>query len=76
MVMFTQSDHPIVLKFYQYQYVTMLFNSIDQDLNMNFIKSSGLGTIYYVRPGLTNFDKTLTVPFSKSNRLVVIDLRI
>ena len=46
MIMFTQSDYPIGLKFHQHQYVTTLFNSIDQDLNMNFAKSSGLGTIY------------------------------
>ena len=46
MIMFTQSNYPIGLKFHQHQYVTTLFNSIDQDLNMNFAKSSGLGTIY------------------------------
>ena len=44
--MFSQFDHPIGLKFHQHQYVTVLFNPIDQDLNMNFTKSSGLGTIY------------------------------
>ena len=36
MAMFSQSDHPIVLKFHQHQYVTILFNPNDQDLNMNF----------------------------------------
>ena len=46
MAMFTQSDHSIVLKFHQHQYVTTLFNPNDQDLNMNFTKSSGLGNIY------------------------------
>ena len=46
MAMFSQSDHSIVLKFHQYQYVTWLFNLNDQDLIMNFTKSSGLGTIY------------------------------
>ena len=46
MTMFSQSDHLIGLKFYQHQYVTIPFNSNDQDLNMNFIKSSGIGTIY------------------------------
>ena len=33
MVMFTQSDHPIILKFHQHQYVTMLFNPNDLDSN-------------------------------------------
>ena len=46
MAMFTQSDYPVVLKFHQRQYVTILFNPNDQDSNMNFTKSSGLGTIY------------------------------
>ena len=46
MSMFTQSDHPIILKFHQHQYVTMLFNPNDQDSNMNFTKSSGLRTNY------------------------------
>ena len=46
MAMFSQSDHPISLKFYQHQYVTTLFNPNDQDLNMNFTKSSDLETIY------------------------------
>ena len=31
---------------HQHQYVTILFNPNDQDLNMNFTKSSGLRTIY------------------------------
>ena len=44
--MFSQFDHPIGLKFHQHQYVTVPFNPIDQDLNMNFTKSSGLKTIY------------------------------
>ena len=48
MAMFTLFDHPIVLKFRQHQYVTILFIPNDQDLNMNFTKSSGLGTIYLV----------------------------
>ena len=48
MVMFTLSDHRIVLKFRQHQYVTILFIPNDQDLNMNFTKSSGLETIYLV----------------------------
>ena len=46
MAMFPQFDHPIVLKFHQHQYVTILFNPNDQDSNMNFTKSGGLGTIY------------------------------
>ena len=46
MAMFSQSDHPIVLKFHQHQYVTILFNPNDQDSNMNVTKSSGLETIY------------------------------
>ena len=46
MAMFTQFDHPIVLKFHQYQYVAVLFNPNDEDSNMNFTKFSGLGTIY------------------------------
>ena len=46
MAMFTQSDHSIVLKFHQHQYVTILFNPNDQDSNMNFTKSGSLGTIY------------------------------
>ena len=46
MTMFSQSDHPIGLKFYQHQYVTILFNPNDQDLNMNFTKSSSIETIY------------------------------
>ena len=45
MAMFSQFDHPIVLKFHQHQYVTIIFNPNDQDLNMNFTKSSGLETI-------------------------------
>ena len=48
MAMFTQSDQPIVIKFHQHQYVTILFIPNDQDLNVNFTKSSGLGTIYLV----------------------------
>ena len=48
MTLFTQSDHPIVLKFHRHQYDTILFIPNDQDLNMNFTKSSGLGTIYLV----------------------------
>ena len=56
MAMFSQSDYSIVLKFHQYQYVTTLFNPNDQDSIMSFTKSSGLGTIYYAWPGLTNFD--------------------
>ena len=48
MTMFTQFDYPIGLKFHQHQYATILFIPIDQDLNMNFTKSSGLGTIYLV----------------------------
>ena len=44
--MFSQSNHPIVLKFPQHQYVTILLNPIDQDSNMNFTKPSGLGTIF------------------------------
>ena len=43
---FSQSDHPTGLKFYQHQYVIILFNPNDQDLNMNSTKSSGIGTIY------------------------------
>ena len=46
MTMFSQSDYPIVLKFNQQQDVTILFNSNDQDSNMNFTYSRGLGTIY------------------------------
>ena len=46
MAMFSQFDHPIVLKFHQHQYVTILFNPNDQDSNMNVTKSSGLGAIY------------------------------
>ena len=46
MAMFSQSDNPIVLKFHQHQYVTIHFNPNDQDSNMNFTKTSGLGTIY------------------------------
>ena len=42
MAMFSQSDHLIGLKFYQHQYVTILFNPNNQDLNMNFTKSSSL----------------------------------
>ena len=45
-VLFSQSEYPIGPKFLQHQYVTILFNPIDQDLNMNFTKSNGLGTIY------------------------------
>ena len=44
--MLSQSNHLIGLKFHQHQYVTILFNSNDLDLNMNFTKSSGLGTMY------------------------------
>ena len=44
----TQFDHLIVFKFHQHQYVTILFIPNDQDLNVNFTKSSGLGTIYLV----------------------------
>ena len=40
MAMFTQFDHPIVLKFNQH------FNPNDQDSNLNFTKSNGLGIIY------------------------------
>ena len=43
--MFSQFDHPIILKCQQHQYVIILFNHNDQDSNMNFTKSSGLGTI-------------------------------
>ena len=43
---FSQFDPPIGLKFYQHQYVNILFNPNDQDLNMNFTKSSSIGTIY------------------------------
>ena len=46
MEMFSQYDHPIVLKFHQQEDVIILFNSNDQDSNMNFIYSCGLGTIY------------------------------
>ena len=46
MAMFAQSDYPIVLKFHQQQYITILFNPNDEDSNLNFTKSSGLGTIY------------------------------
>ena len=46
MAMFTQSDQPIVIKFHQHQYVTILFNPNNQDLNMNFKNSIGLETIY------------------------------
>ena len=46
MAMFSQSDHRIGLKFHQHQYVTILFNPNDQNPNMNFLKSSGLGTVY------------------------------
>ena len=46
MAMFTQSDRSIVLEFLQHQYVTVLFNPIDQDSNINFTKPSGLGTAY------------------------------
>ena len=45
MAMFTESGYPIVLKFHKHQYVTILFNPNDEDWNMNFTKSSGLGTI-------------------------------
>ena len=48
MAMFTQFDHPIVLKFYEHQYVTIPFNPYDQDSILNFTKSNGLETIYYV----------------------------
>ena len=51
MVMFTQSNYPIGLKFHQHQYVTMLFNPIDQDLNMillNHIIFSINTWIYYI----------------------------
>ena len=46
MALFSLSAHAIVLKFHQHQYVTILFNPNDQDLNMNFTKSSGHRTIY------------------------------
>ena len=46
MAMFSQSDNPIILKFHQHQYATILFNPNDQDSNMNFTKPSGLGTIF------------------------------
>ena len=46
MAMFTQFDHPIVLKFHYQQFVIILLNPNDQDTNMNFTKSGGLGTIY------------------------------
>ena len=46
MAMFSQSDYPIVLKFNQQQDVTILFNSNDQDSNMNFTYSYGVETIY------------------------------
>ena len=42
MAMFSQFDHAIGLKFHEHQYVTILLNPNDQDLNMNFTKSSGL----------------------------------
>ena len=45
-IILSQFDHPIGLKFHQHQYVIILFNPNDQDLNMNFTKSSGIGTIY------------------------------
>ena len=44
--MFSQFDNPIVLKFHQQQDVTILFNSNDQDSNMNFTYSYGVETIY------------------------------
>ena len=31
MAMFSQSDHPIILKFHQHQYVTIVFNPNDQN---------------------------------------------
>ena len=46
MAMLSQFDHPIGLKFHKHQYIIILFNPNDQDLNMDFTKSSGLGTIY------------------------------
>ena len=46
MTKLSQFVHPIGLKFPQHQYITILFNPNDQDSNMNFAKSSGLGTIY------------------------------
>ena len=46
MAKFSQSDHPIGLKFHQHQYFTILINPNDQDLNMNFTKFSGLGITY------------------------------
>ena len=46
MAMFFQSDNPIIFKFHQHQYVTILSNPNDQHSIMNFTKSSGLGTIY------------------------------
>ena len=54
--LFSQSDHPIVLKFHQHQYFTILFNPNDQDSNMNFTKSSAHQTIYYVLLSLTHFN--------------------
>ena len=33
-------------EFHHIEHITILFNPIDQDLNMNFTKSSGLRTIY------------------------------
>ena len=45
MAMFSQFDHPIILKFHQHHYVTIILNPNDQDSNMNFTKSNGLGTI-------------------------------
>ena len=44
MTKLSQFVHPIGLKFHQHKYVTTLFNPNDQDSNMNFAKSSGLGT--------------------------------
>ena len=48
MTLFPQSDHPIVFKFPQRQYVTILFNLNEQDSNMMFTKTSVHQTIYLV----------------------------
>ena len=38
MAMFSQFDHPIVLKFHQHKYVTIIFNPNDQGLIFEFHK--------------------------------------
>ena len=55
MALFSQSNHPIGLKFHQHQRVTIIFNPNDQDWNTNLRKSSGHQTISYVSSALTNF---------------------